>query len=399
MKKNVLVVHGGGPTSVMNSSLYGVIKAAENVPDIECVYGAIGGMEGILKENLVDLKQLSSEQKERLLSTPGSVIGSSRFPITDEDYITMAKNLQKYNIKILLPNGGNGTMDACGRLYQACEKLGNHDVRVVGIPKTIDNDIAITDHTPGYGSAARYLAATVREIAEDIRSLPIHVCVIEALGRNSGWITAASALARTNPGDAPHLIYTPECEFDEEKFLADVKRLYEKLGGVVVVASEGLKNKKGEPIVEPIFRTQRAIYYGDVSAYLTELIIKKLGIKARSEKPGLAGRASIAWQSVCDRDEASLAGEQALNKALQGKTGIMIGFERVPKEKDGYEIRIVEIPIEEVMLYEKTLPDHYLSPEGNDVTEDFINWCRPLLGGEFEEFCSLSELKTKGKKV
>ena len=328
MKTNVLVVHGGGPTAVMNASLYGVIKEAKRHPEIGAVYGALGGMEGILEERLVNLSELTKAEAKLLLTTPGSAIGSSRYPITKEVYRKMAEVIKKYNICCLLPNGGNGTMDACGNLYRACEEAGYTKIKVVGIPKTIDNDLAVTDHTPGYGSAARYIAATVKEIGEDVRSLPIHVCIVEALGRNSGWITAASALARERSDDAPHLIYLPERPFCEEEFLADVKRLYEKLGGVVAVVSEGLRNAQGEPIVEPIFQTERAIYYGDVSAHLANLVTRKLGIKARSEKPGLAGRASIAWQSSVDRQEACLAGEMALKFALEGKTGIMAGFER-----------------------------------------------------------------------
>lgn len=389
MKSNVLVVHGGGPTAVMNASLYGVIREAAKYEQIGNVYGAACGMEGILKEQFVDLSGLDPKEQERLPQTPGSAIGSSRYPISDAAYDQMAQIIVKYNIAYLLPNGGNGTMEACGKLYQACTKLGYTGIKVVGIPKTIDNDLAITDHTPGYGSAARYIAGTVREIAEDVKSLPIHVCVIEALGRNSGWITAASTLARSKKEDAPHLIYLPERPFCEEQFLKDVKRLYEKLGGVVVVASEGLKNKEGEPIVPPIFKTDRAVYYGDVSAHLAHLITKKLGIKARSEKPGLAGRASIAWQSPVDKAEAIMAGEMAMQWAYKGKTGVMVGFERVEDSRGNYKISAIEIPIEQVMLHEKVLPDAYISSDGNDVTEEFTKWCRPLIGKGFEAYVNV----------
>lgn len=391
MENNVLVVHGGGPTSVMNASLYGVLKEAEKHPEIGAVYGAIGGMEGIMKEHLLNLAELTEEQKVRLLQTPGSSIGSSRYPVTEEDYKKTPEILKKYHIKYILPNGGNGTMDTCGKIYQACVEAGYIDIRVVGIPKTIDNDIAITDHTPGYGSAARYLAATVREVAADVKGLPIHVCVIEALGRNAGWITAASALAREKKGDAPHLIYPPERPFHEEEFLRDVKELYDRLGGVIVVVSEGLKKEDGTPVVDPIFQTDRAVYYGDVSAHLAHLVIKKLGIKARSEKPGLCGRASVAWQSPVDREEAQFVGEEALRLALEGRTGIMVGFQREFSEDNSYKIRPIEIPIEQVMLLEKTLPEEYINERGNDVTDAFIEWCRPLIGPEFDKFLDLKE--------
>lgn len=390
MKNNVLVVHGGGPTSVMNASLYGVLKEAERHSQIGAVYGAIGGVEGILKENLLNLSEFQGA-KELLLHTPGSAIGSSRYPVTEEDYNKTPIILKKYNIKYILPNGGNGTMDTCGRIYKSCIEAGYTDIKVVGIPKTIDNDIAITDHTPGFGSAARYLAATVREVAEDVKSLPIHVCIIEALGRNAGWITAASVLARRKKGDAPHLIYTPERPFKGEEFLTDVKKLYDKLGGVVVVVSEGLKKEDGTPVVDPIYKTDRAVYYGDVSAHLANLVIKRLGIKARNEKPGLCGRASIAWQSPVDCQEAQLAGEKALEAAIKGHTGVMIGFKREKTEDGSYKIGIIEIPIEKVMLLEKTLPDEYINVRGNDITEEYIKWLQPLVGPKFEEFLDFKE--------
>ena len=275
-------------------------------------------------------------------------------------------------------------MDACGKVYKACQALGLTDVRVVGIPKTIDNDIAVTDHAPGFGSAARYIAATVSEVSQDVRALPIHVSVVEAMGRNAGWIAAASALARSGDGDGPDLIYLPERPFVEEEFLADVKALVEKKGGVVVVASEGLTDPEGKPIVEPIFQVGRATYYGDVSAHLANLVIKKLGYKARSEKPGICGRASIAFQSSVDRDEAVIAGAEAVKAAMEGQTGVMIGFERLPGAE--YKVKPIRIPIEQVMLTERTMPAEFINERGNDVTDAFVEWCRPLIGEPLRPF-------------
>ena len=388
MAENVLVVHGGGPTAVINSSLYGVLEEAKASGKIDKVYGAMGGSEAIFKERFLDLLQFPEEKLKLLLETPATAIGSSRYALEEEDYKAMPAIFKKYNIKYVLLNGGNGTMDTCGKIYHACQEYG---INVVGIPKTIDNDIAITDHTPGYGSAARYIAATTAEVGVDVKSLPIHVCVIEAMGRNAGWITAASALARKNPGDAPHLIYLPEFPFNEDEFLEDVKKLYDKLGGVVVVASEGLKNEKGEPIVPPIFKSGRATYYGDVSAHLANLVIKKLGIKARSEKPGICGRASIAWQSPVDRDEAVLAGREALKAAMNGESGVMIGFIRDETEDGSYKIHVERIPIEQVMLYERVIPESYVNERRNDVTEEFVNWCRPVIGPELRDFIDFND--------
>ena len=333
MGANLLVVHGGGPTAVLNASLYGVIRQAQAEPGIDKIYGAIGGSEAILAENFLDIGGMPDEKIELLLKTPGTAIGSSRFPLEKEQYDAMVSVLKKHNIGYVLFNGGNGTMDTCGKVSQVC---GSEGIFVVGIPKTMDNDISIIDHAPGFPSAAKYIATVTKEVGADVKSLPIHVCIIEAMGRNAGWITAASALARKNPGDAPHLIYLPERNFCEEEFLEDVRKLYDELGGVVVVVSEGLRNENGESIVPPIFQTDRAIYYGDVGAYLAELVIKKLGIKARSEKPGLCGRASMLLQSQVDREEAILAGREAVKAAVSGKTGVMVGIRR--KEGAEYEI-------------------------------------------------------------
>lgn len=394
MAGNVLVVHGGGPTAVINASLYGVITEAKESGGIDHVYGAIGGSEAVLKEQFLDLMKYPQEKLELLLTTPATAIGSSRYALEEEDYQAMGAIFKKHDIRYVLLNGGNGTMDTCGKIYRACKDAG---VCVVGIPKTIDNDIAITDHTPGYGSAARYIAETTAEVGVDVKALPIHVCIIEAMGRNAGWITAASALARKKPGDAPHLIYLPERPFKEEEFLEDVKRLYDQQGGVVVVASEGLKKENGEPIVPPIFKSGRSVYYGDVSAYLAELVIKNLGIKARSEKPGLCGRASIALQSSLDRDEAVLAGREALKAAMRGEGGTMVGFIREETPDGSYKMHTRMIPIEEVMLYERTLPGEYINERGNDVTQAFTDWCKPLIGSEIRDFIDFQELYREEK--
>lgn len=386
MEGNLLVVHGGGPTAVLNASLYGVIRQAQEEAGIGKIYGAIGGSEAILKENFLDMGELPDEKIELLLQTPGTAIGSSRFPLEQEQYEAMTPILKKHNIKYVLFNGGNGSMDTCGKVSRVCAEEG---IYVVGIPKTMDNDISIIDHAPGFPSAAKYIAAVTKEVGADVKSLPIHVCVIEAMGRNAGWITAASSLARKNPGDAPHLIYLPERNFCEEEFLEDVQKLYDELGGVVVVVSEGLRNEKGESIVPPIFKTDRAVYYGDVSAYLAELIIKKLGIKARSEKPGLCGRTSMALQSRVDRDEAVLVGREAVRAAVAGKTGVMVGIRR--KEGAEYGIETPLIPIEEVMLNERVMPEAYINERGNDITEQFAEWCRPLIDGELPEMVSFKD--------
>ncbi len=385
MSVNALIVHGGAPTAVMNASLYGAVRQAMEQGGIDCFYAAIGGMKAVLEEHFLDLFTVPKEKLELLPYTPASAIGTSRDPMEQPDYEKAAEVIKKYNIRYVFFNGGNGSMDACGKTYLACQSLGLN-VQVVGIPKTIDNDLSVTDHAPGYGSAARYLAHTVKEVCQDVRALPIHVCVVEAMGRNAGWLTAASALARDGSGSGPDLIYVPERPFREEEFLEDVLRVHREKGGVVVVASEGLRDADHKPIVAPIFQVGRAVYYGDVSAHLANLVISKLGIKARSEKPGICGRASITLQSTVDREEAITAGREAVRAALEGANGVMVGFERTAGEI--YQCRTVLIPIQQVMLAERVLPDNFISPSGNDVTDDFVQWCRPLIGGPLPEFVS-----------
>ena len=383
---NMLIVHGGAPTAVINASLYGAVKEAKKHGCIDKIYAAIGGSGAVIREQFLDMKTVDEQRLELLPFTPASAIGTSRDHLEPEDYQAIARVIEKNDIKYVFFNGGNGSMDACGKVYKACQALGLTDVRVVGIPKTIDNDIAVTDHAPGFGSAARYIAATVSEVSQDVRALPIHVSVVEAMGRNAGWIAAASALARSGNGDGPDLIYLPERPFIEEEFLADVKALVEKKGGVVVVASEGLTGPDGKPIVEPIFQVGRATYYGDVSAHLANLVIKKLGVKARSEKPGISNRASIAFQSETDRDEAVLVGAEAARAALAGENGVMVGLRRVPGPV--YQVEAFLIPVEQVMLYERKMPDEYISADGCDVTEAFVEWCRPLIGSPLRQFVS-----------
>lgn len=389
MSANALIIHGGAPTAVINASLYGAICEAKRHPEIKGFYAASGGAGAIVREEFIDLFSIPEAALELLPGTPASAIGTSRDPLLEEDYDGIARVLKRRDIRYVFFTGGNGSMDACGKVHQACQRAGM-DISVVGIPKTIDNDLAVTDHAPGFGSAARYLAATVSEVSQDILALPIHVCVLETMGRNAGWLTAASALARSGNGDGPDLICLPERAFDEDQFLADIERLRSRKSGILVVASEGLRDKDGKPIVEPVFQAGRAVYYGDVGAHLANLIIKKLGIKARSEKPGICGRASIAFQSQVDREEAVLAGQEAVKAAVRGETGVMVGFERTAGEE--YRVRTILIPVEQVMLNERVLPAAYINQEGNDVTDAFVNWCRPLLGAPLRSFARLRNM-------
>lgn len=387
MPQNMLIVHGGGPTAVMNCSLFGAIDEAKKSGKIGKIYGALGGMSGVLAERFVALDEVSDSALALLTTTPGSAIGTSRDAMEAEDYAAVAQILKKRDIRFALFNGGNGTMDTCGKVYRACKEAGL-DILVAGIPKTIDNDIAITDHTPGFASAARYMAGTVQEICADVRSLPIHVCVIEAMGRNAGWITAASALAQQDPELGPDLIYLPERDFSEDAFLADVEKLWAKGKGVVAVVSEGTHGPGGKSLVPPIFQTGRSIYFGDISAHLAQLVVKELGIKARSEKPGLAGRTSIFWRSKIDCLEAENAGRAAVQAVLSGQTGVMPALRRI--SSDPYRTELFLVPIEQVMLTERVMPQEYINAAGNGVTQAYVDWLQPLMGDPLPRFINFN---------
>lgn len=382
-----MIVHGGGPTAVMNASLYGAVEEAKTYRQLTHIYAAKNGTGGLLRQELIELENVPKEKLKLLLQTPGSAIGTSRDQLEQEDYERMVEILKENHIRYVLFNGGNGTMDTCGKLCKTCRAKGE-DIYVMGIPKTIDNDIAITDHSPGFGSAALYLAQSVREVCADVRGLPIHVVVVEASGRNAGWITAASALAADEGGNGPDLIYLPERPFDEDKYVTDVEKLLKKKSGIVVVASEGLKDANGEPSVKPIFKVGRATYFGDVSSYLANVVIKRLGYKARGEKPGLLGRASISLQSPIDRSEAELAGKEACKAVMNGEDGKMVAFRRISDFP--YRIEPFLVEIDKVMMHERTMPEKYINEDGNGVTESFKEWCRPLLGKNLSEMISFN---------
>ena len=389
MGKKMLMIHGGGPTAVMNASLYGAVIEAKKHQDVE-IYAAIGGTGGVLRERLRSLNDVPQEELALLLTTPGSAIGTSRDPLEEKDYERMARVLRRHGITHVLCNGGNGSMEMCGKLHTACQKDG-YDIGVMGIPKTMDNDLAETDHSPGFGSAARYIARSVQELCADVKGLPIHVVILETCGRNAGWVTAASALARKNPGDGPDLIYLPERPFVEEEFLQDVAQLIEKKKGGVVVVSEGLTTPEGKNIVPPILQVGRSVYYGDVSAYLAGLVVQKLGYKARSEKPGLLGRSSISLQSPVDREEARMTGEMACRAVLAGETGKMVAIRRLSSAP--YKVELYLAEIEQVMLTEYKMPDSFINDRGNDVTDAFVQWCAPLLGDDLPQMISWNDNK------
>ena len=338
----------------------------------------------MLAKDVIDLGSLSDAELDALEHTPGSAIGTGRDHLEPEDYLRLRNALSELDAAYCVMTGGNGTMDTCRKLAFACDTAG---ITVTGTPKTMDNDLSVTDHSPGFGSAARYIAASVKEAVEDVNGLPIHAVVIEAFGRDAGWITASSALSRLYGSAGPDMILPPESAFDEEAFLSRVEKIHKEKGGVVIVASEGLRYSNGTPIVEPIFQTDRSVYFGDVSSHLASLIVKKLGIKARSEKPGILGRASIAWQSDIDRAEAVECGRASVRAALSGRTASMSIIRRI--SSDPYKAETAVSDISDEILQARTLPDEYYDADNYDVSESFMDYAKPLTGPLGPSFISL----------
>lgn len=380
----VLFFHGGGPTAVLNSGLAGALDALQSAGSDQLYYARYG-IAKVLKDGIRRFPQLDRDALSKLSRSPGSAIGSGRDHLEDEDYGHIAAILADQGFSHVIGSGGNGTMDTVRRLARACA---GHGITVTGIPKTMDNDLSLTDHSPGFISAALYMAGSVREAMYDVKGLPIHVVVIESFGRNAGWITAASALASTADVPGPDMILLPETDYDEDAFLERVEELYSAKGGVVVVASEGLHYKDGTPIVDPVFQVGRSVYFGDVSAKLSQTITKRLGIKSRSEKPGILSRSSIAWQSALDRDEAYACGQASALAALEGRNGTMSIITRTSDEPYGSRIDVVDISDE--ILFERCMPSSFIDAGGFGVSDEFRSYMSPLLSkdrlGDFMTF-------------
>ena len=385
LKGNMLIAQGGGPTPVINSSLLGAVREAKRHPEaIETIYGARYGAEGILAGDLIDLGAVPAEKLDLLARTPASAIGSCRRKLTDADYPAVLECFKKFNIRYFFYNGGNDSMDTCNKVYNLAVESG-YELHVIGIPKTIDNDLAVTDHCPGFGSAAKYAAASALELAQDAAALPIHVVVMEMMGRNAGWITAASALF-TKLMPCEHLVYLPETDFDKDEFLAAVKEKWARGRGLLVTVSEGIHYAGGAPVADSgIVDGFGHKVPGGAAQTLSDMIMNELGIKSRSEKPGLLGRTSVALMSEVDRDEAELAGATAVRAAVEGETGYMVGF-RTEREPE-YKSETILVPLAEVANAEKTFPLEWITPGG--VTDEFRSYCLPLIGEYDTRFVNL----------
>ena len=389
-KRNIIVGQSGGPTAVINSSLAGVYKTAKE-RGFHKVYGMLHGIEGFLDEMYVDLStQIHSDMDIELLKrTPSAFLGSCRFKLPEihenpEIYEKIFSIMNKLEIEVFIYIGGNDSMDTADKLsrYAAMAK---EDIVFIGVPKTIDNDLPVTDHTPGYGSAARYVASTVREIVLDasVYQQPA-VTIIELMGRHAGWVTAASALARKFPGDNPLLIYLPESDFDMEAFLNDIEGALKKSTAVVVCVSEGIHDASGRLVCEYSTEAQVDTFGHKMltgcGKLLESYVRGRFGVKVRSVELNVNQRCSSLISSLTDINEASEAGRFAVRAALEGVTAKMITFER--EEGADYSIRFGLTDVSNVCNKEKTFPPHWITGNHNDIGPEFTAYALPLIQGQ-----------------
>ena len=393
-KKNLIVGQSGGPTAVINSSLYGVVSEGLRHPEqIQHIYGMVNGIEGFLAGTVLDFATaLPGSSLEKLKTTPGAYLGSCRYKLPEslEDpiYPRLFQKFREMNIGWFFYIGGNDSMDTVSKLSRYAAQTGS-DIRIIGEPKTIDNDLVHTDHTPGFGSAAKYVASTVREITIDANVYEKKsVTIVEIMGRHAGWLTAASALARKYKGDNPLLIYLPETTFDQEAFLKAVEKSFEKNCNVIVCVSEGIHDAEGTFICEYDSSVGTDTFGHKMLAgcgkYLENLVRSRLGVKARSVELNVSQRCSVSMMSATDQMEAVTAGNFGVQAALNGETGKMVSFLRETGTDGSYSMKCSLEDVNVICNEEKTVPADWITADGSDVTQDFLDYAAPLIQGTVE---------------
>lgn len=386
---NLVFGQSGGPTSVINSSAAGVFLEALDHPElIENVYGMRHGIEGVLRDELYDIGQEDRQELEYLMGTPSSILGTCRYKIAspevdDTDLRRVHEILAKRNIRYFFYNGGNDSMDTCSKVERYL-KAQDYECRVIGIPKTIDNDLYGTDHCPGFGSSARYLATAISEVWQDAHSYSTPMAIVfECMGRHAGWLTGASALAGVI-GHGPDLIYVPEVPFDFDQMLEDARQVLTKKNVVMICVSEGVMTADGSLVAEQLSSRATDSFghkqLGGVAAMLADELAQKLGIKVRGIEFSLLQRCAAHAASGRDIEEAILAGRSGVRAAIDGVSGVMIGFKRA--EGEPYRCEIIHVPLAETANKEKVVPRDWITEAGNYVTQKFIDYALPLIDGE-----------------
>ena len=384
-----MFAQSGGPTSVINASAAGVFLEALDQKNITAVYGAANGIKGVLNEQFYDMSKEDRKELELLKYTPSSALGSVRYKlkdasVDDTDYKRIVEVFKKYNVRYFFYNGGNDSMDTCNKISKYMQKSG-WDCNVIGVPKTIDNDLYGTDHCPGYASAAKYIATTIMEVNLDAKvyDTPM-VCVIECMGRNAGWLTAAAALAGYK-GLGADLIYLPEVAFDVDKFIEDVKAVCAKNNNkCIAVVSEGIHDKNGELICELVSKGSRDSFghaqLGGVATTLANMIKEKTGFKTRGIELSLMQRCGAHLASKVDVEETFEAGRQAVKAAVNGETDKMVCYERQTGEEYKCEYRL--LPLELAANTEKTVPLNWITNNGTYVSDEYVKYALPLIQGD-----------------
>ena len=384
---NVLVAQSGGPTSVINSSLAGVITEALNHDCIEEIYGALNGVEGILNEELIDLAEESQQTVRGLSYTPGAALGTCRYKLkSEEDFARVIEVFKAHNIRFFFYIGGNDSQDTANKIAEHAAAQG-YDMRVIGVAKTIDNDLPVTDHCPGYGSVVKYLSTAVRELALDHEAMGNHdlVSIVEVMGRNAGWIAAGTSIAkrRNQPEDAPHIILLPEVAFNAEYFLSQVQECLKKNRFCLVVASEGITDANGNFVaagkMQDSFGHEQL---GGVGEYLQNLVSTNLGVKARSCKFGHEQRAAAHCASSADSNEAFMCGQVAVQAAVEGQSGKMVALVRADSEK--YACETLLVPLSEVANGVKHFPEAWIAEDKISISYQFNKYVMPLIQGEVQ---------------
>lgn len=385
---NCLIGQSGGPTAVINASMAGAITEALNHECIEEIYGCLNGVQGILNEELIDLADESQQTIRALRYTPGAALGTCRYKIKNQsDYERILEVFKAHNIRYFFYAGGNDSQDTAAKVAELAISQG-YDLRVIGIPKTIDNDLPNTDHCPGYGSVIKYISTTVQEMSCDHEAMGQHdlVSILEVMGRSAGWIAAGASLAkrREHPHDPPHIILLPEIPFSAEKFLEDVQRILKREKFCMVVAGEGLIDLDGNYITTSSVATDAFghVQLGGVGDYLRGLIEANLGIKARSAKPGIGQRVAAHSASKTDLDEAFLTGQAAVQAAVNGGSGKMITLLR--GESDQYVVETGLADLNEVANGVKKLPAEWVNEDGISMNFQYNRYALPLIQGEVE---------------
>ncbi|MCL2812798.1 MAG: 6-phosphofructokinase [Clostridia bacterium] len=383
----------GGPTSVINASAYGVIRTALDSPEITRVLGAAHGIRGVLDDKLYDMGLEDEYELSLLMNTPSSELGSVRYKIADPDvddtdYKRILEIFKKYDVRYFFYNGGNDSMDTCEKISRYMTRV-NYDCRVMGVPKTIDNDLFGTDHCPGFASAAKYIATTCMEISKDANVYDKgQITIVEIMGRHAGWLAGSAGLA-SHFGAGPDLVYLPETAFDIDTFVADVTEIYKSKGKVLVAVSEGIHDKDGKLISEygsDIAGEKDSFGHaqlGGLAVYLASVIKGRTGAKVRGIELSLLQRAGAHLAAKADVEEAFLAGKTAVEAAIAGETGKMVGFD-CTRGKQGYTCATKLLPLKDVANFEKKVPLEWIAPGGRGVTQEFVDYVLPLIQGTVE---------------